>query len=340
MTEEKNEQVIDVSNVPASREEVEILPDDLDGRINIIKKQNNALMKIMDELLEPEVDYGTVPGVDKPFLWQSGAQQLGLVFKFRPVFEIINSTIDWNRNPIFVSYEVKCQLYNKETGVFLGEGVGSANNYERKFKYYWKYPKNGEKYREVFEDPLDKQNTLLKMAKKRAYVDATLNVTGASRLFSQDDDLVPEQDRGHSDSQKDVPPEETIIRFGKHEGKKLSEVPAGYLRWLVKQSFVDEDLKEKANQLLNAPGKSSSKSNGDKRELTEREKEIKAIIGDDKELKKDMLEFLDTYNCKRIDDLGEEEYQVLVGMLKRFASGNVEPEYNPTDEELDESWSD
>lgn len=172
MAEEKNGQVIDVSNVPVGREEIEILPDDLDGRINIIKKQNNALMKIMDELLEPEVDYGTVPGVDKPFLWQSGAQQLGLVFKFRPVFEIINSTIDWNRNPIFVSYEVKCQLYNKETGVFLGEGVGSANNYERKFKYYWKYPKNGEKYREVFEDPLDKQNTLLKMAKKRAYVDA------------------------------------------------------------------------------------------------------------------------------------------------------------------------
>jgi predicted RNA-binding Zn-ribbon protein involved in translation (DUF1610 family) len=35
-------------------------------------------------------------------------------------------------------------------------------------------------------DPADLQNTILKMAKKRAYIDATLSVVGASEFFTQD----------------------------------------------------------------------------------------------------------------------------------------------------------
>ena len=160
----------------------EVLPADFEDRIEKIKLQNKALMKIMSELLEEGVDYGRIPGVKKLVLYQSGAQQLGLIFNFAPEFVIMNSVTDFSKDPVYVSYEVKCLLSNRESGMFMGEGVGSCNSYERKYRYY--------KDKIEYQDPLDRQNTYLKMAKKRAYVDAILNVTGASRLFTQDEDLI------------------------------------------------------------------------------------------------------------------------------------------------------
>lgn len=37
--------------------------------------------------------------------------------------------------------------------------------------------------------------------------------------------------------------EESIIHFGKYRGKKLSEVPAGYLIWILENANVQPDLK-------------------------------------------------------------------------------------------------
>jgi hypothetical protein len=51
------------------------------------------------------------------------------------------------------------------------EGVGSCNNMERKFKS---------------QDACSVANTILKMAKKRAFVDAVLSATRSSDLFTQD----------------------------------------------------------------------------------------------------------------------------------------------------------
>lgn len=342
-----DDQVIDVESISVVEKDIEILPDDLENRIKIIKKQNNALMMIMDELLELNIDYGIVPGVDKPFLWKTGAQQLGLVFKLRPVFTIISPEIDWNKDPIFVKYEVKCQIFNKETGVFLGEGMGACNNYERKYKYYWEYPENGEKYRAVFEDPLDKQNTLLKMAEKRAQVNAVLTVTGASRLFTQDDDLVPPQNNKGKGKNRKVEalddPGEYIVPFGFSKGEKLKDVNDSTLKWasgLNPSNKQGAELKANALKFLeikNGNGKNnngSSDNNNEaaksnetttKRELTDREKEIEEIIGDNKESKKDLYDYLSYFKVKKIDDLSDGQYEDLKNLLKQINSSNFDP---------------
>ncbi len=40
------------------------------------------------------------------------------------------------------------------------------------------------------------------------------------------------------------------IPFGKHEGKKLKDVPRSYLEWLVNESSVDSKLKKKVQSFL------------------------------------------------------------------------------------------
>ncbi len=49
--------------------------------------------------------------------------------------------------------------------------------------------------RVVNEDPADVENTCLKMAKKRAYIDGTLTTTATSGFFTQDMEDAPEPDR-------------------------------------------------------------------------------------------------------------------------------------------------
>ena len=246
----KENQVIEVSKT-------EVLPPDITERINEAKKQNEALMALMRGLLKDGVDYGTVPGVPKPFLQQPGAQQLGLVFKFRAEFEKIDSIIDFNQEPVFIAYEYKCKIYHRENGIFMGEGVGACNNYEKKYKYH----KDGI----VFADPLDRQNTLVKMAKKRSYVDAMLNVTGASRLFTQDPDGLDDIDEQYTQG-KGIEPGEYKMPFGKHKGVKLKNLDDNYLKWLLEKmeakSKSGEMVKEMARKFL-ADGREEKSGTGD-----------------------------------------------------------------------------
>lgn len=283
----------------------EVLPADFEDRIEKIKIQNKGLMKIMSELLEEGVDYGRIPGVKKLVLYLSGAQQLGLIFNFAPEFVIMDSVTDFSKDPVYVSYEVKCLLSNRETGIFMGEGVGSCNSYERKYRYYKDKIEN--------KDLLDKQNTYLKMAKKRAYVDAILNVTGASRLFTQDEDLIDpyvDIDTETPVVEEKVKPEDYIMPFGTHKNKRLSEVPDGYLKWILRQENIDETLKANAEQVLNA------REGHKEKELTEREKEVMEIVEDDKELQKEVLRFLKDEGVKSLNDLSDNQHQALISYLQ------------------------
>jgi hypothetical protein len=76
---------------------------------------------------------------------------------------------DWDKG--FVHYEIKVTLLNKRTTNVEAEGIGSCNSRERRYKN---------------QDAANIANTILKMAKKRALVDATLSATRASGIFTQD----------------------------------------------------------------------------------------------------------------------------------------------------------
>lgn len=117
----------------------------------------------------PNIDYGFIPGCSKPMLFKSGAEKLCDIYGLTKQIEVVKHMEDWDKG-IF-HYEVKATLINKRSGCIESEGVGCCNNREKKF---------------AGQDPFSVVNSILKMAKKRAVVDATLAATRTSGIFSQD----------------------------------------------------------------------------------------------------------------------------------------------------------
>lgn len=138
---------------------------------------DDEMNRFIDTVLIAGVDYGIIPNCKKPTLLKSGSEKilnyLGLIART----EVVNRVEDYNVG--FFSYEIKVYLIDYN-GVVKSEGVGLTNSRESK------YAKN---------NGYAVQNTILKMAKKRALVDATLTVGNLSARFTQDvEDLNIEAD--------------------------------------------------------------------------------------------------------------------------------------------------
>lgn len=123
---------------------------------------------IIASILVPNQDYGIIPGCKKPSLLKSGAEKLCAHFGYSTQISLIHRAEIYDKN--FISYEVKVTVYSP-SGSIQAEGVGAANSRERKFL-------KGDFFSQI--------NTVLKMAKKRAYVDAILTATSTSGIFTQD----------------------------------------------------------------------------------------------------------------------------------------------------------
>lgn len=144
------------------------------------KKLGN-LVKMMDEtyrsIMVKDTDYGTIPGTYKPTLYKAGAEILCAAFNLLSEVEILSSVEE--RDPPYFDYTVKVTLYSRKYGTKMGEGMGNCNTGETR------YAKR--KHGEITKDQIfTLKNTVLKMAIKRGFVDATIRVTGASRIFTQD----------------------------------------------------------------------------------------------------------------------------------------------------------
>lgn len=136
------------------------------------------------------VHYGVIPGVKgrrrpdggfdpaKPVLLKPGAELLCSLFQLCPVYVQEERTLD----ETIGYYRVRCELV-APSGAVIATAVGSANSRERR---NWRW--SGEGATRVFAppDPFDVDNTLLKMAQKRALVAAALHATAASDSFTQD----------------------------------------------------------------------------------------------------------------------------------------------------------
>lgn len=175
-----------------------------------IRGQVNMVQAVMGEVMQKDVHYGTIPGTPKPTLYQAGAQVLCATFHFRPDYEVMEREVGDG----LVRYSVKCRLFHQQTGIEVATGVGTCSSGEA--KYMWRRPICKEEFDETPEDqrrklwkkgyqgakptqdmqvrtnPADQENTILKMASKRAYIQAVLNATAASDMFTQDVEDLPE----------------------------------------------------------------------------------------------------------------------------------------------------
>lgn len=124
---------------------------------------------IIAEHLRAGIDYSTLPRCgNKPVLLKGGAEHLASILGLRTTSEVINRAQVLEKN--FVLYEVATTVYGAD-GNILAVGLGSCNTHENKY---------------VKQGMANSLNTVLKMARKRSYVDAILSATGSSRIFTQD----------------------------------------------------------------------------------------------------------------------------------------------------------
>lgn len=182
-----------------------------------------VIREAMQSAMQSDVDYGVIPGTNKPALLKPGAEKLGVLFQLD--VQLDNEKTYGPGDHLTVASHAT--VYHAPTGARLGYGEGICTTRERKYakrkqerlcphcgmaavikgkaEYgggwlcFKKKDGCGAKWDDgdpVIEgqtvgeienpDLPDLWNTVVKMAEKRARVDAVLAVTGASALFSQD----------------------------------------------------------------------------------------------------------------------------------------------------------
>lgn len=173
--------------------------------VEFVIERRKALNDYVNQALKEGIDYGRVPGIDKPFLMKSGAEKILQLFNCAPVFEVIER--DQNPHTGYFYVEFRARAVTIDGGLVIGEGVGCCCSWESKYRWrkeYWRgkdAPPEDEGWergwdkkqrREFFyrriENPdiVDTWNTTLKIGKKRSLVDLALTISGASEKFTQD----------------------------------------------------------------------------------------------------------------------------------------------------------
>lgn len=171
-----------------------------DLNLKILKKQRAVIKQMMSDVLIKDQDYGIIPGCGKkPTLLKPGAEKLASVFSLMPEFDIQFKDLEGGHR----EYSITCNLWNPDKSQHHGSGVGSCSTMENKFRFRYKNGKRTEN-----DNPANEFNTALKMAKKRAFVDAILTRTAASDVFTQDLEDIKANLQGNPQEQPKTQPQE------------------------------------------------------------------------------------------------------------------------------------
>lgn len=91
----------------------------------------------IEKVLHPGVDFGTIPGTNtKAVLLKPGAEKLAAFFGLTVTYEIIEKVTDWtgkDHGEPFFYFFYKVKLLRQ--GIVAGEGEGSCNSWETKYRY-------------------------------------------------------------------------------------------------------------------------------------------------------------------------------------------------------------
>lgn len=264
-------------------------------------KEIEAFQALVQSQLEEDKDYGIIPGTTKPTLLKPGAEKIAKLLMLDDEYEILKEIEDFDK-PLF-HYVIKCKLISLETGQTISEGIGSCNSMENKYRYRWLWEnqlndnqkqlladkkltfksvqskKNKKWYKKIQilnDDIYTLTNTILKMAKKRAMVDAALSVGRLSNLFTQDMEDIKDYEVDktiyNAEILKDEPKKDAVVPKKKiaDKDKDVSE--------LVPET-PEEDSKE-AYKNITIMLSDGRKKQVDKFEALDYFKKLKGILGD------------------------------------------------------------
>ncbi len=179
-------------------------PQELAVRLAEMVQERGLVATFFKDVMEEGHDYGIIPGTDKPTLFKPGAEKLAELYGYSPTVKDRQETTDFDTG--FYRVVMTLALVSKDTGVVVAEGVGECNTREARYFYRWvsanKIPAGMDKallkqekrkgkfgeytvYRLENDDLFTLWNTVLKMAKKRALVDAVLSATRSSGIFGR-----------------------------------------------------------------------------------------------------------------------------------------------------------
>jgi len=175
-----------------------------------------TIQDVMKQVMQKDVDFGVIPGTQKPTLYKPGAEKLCVTFRLSaddPSIEAVPDDVG------DIRYRVRVPV-RASNGVIVAVGVGECSTGEE--KYRWRRPvhikefeaanddqrrvkwqRSGDAWQQVRVNPADVANTVLKMAHKRAYVHAVVMATAAGAIFTQDLEDLPEEVRDAADDGQD-----------------------------------------------------------------------------------------------------------------------------------------
>jgi hypothetical protein len=211
-----------------------------------VLRQVAVIQEVMTAVMHKDEHYGTIPGTKKPSLYKPGAEKLSLVFRLRPEYEIRRSDLGNGHREYEVVCTLYHIPTGQSVGQGVGSATTMEGKYRYRGgekegtgqpvpKEYWNLKKEGKLSeaqalvggagfsagkidgqweicsigeKQEHDNPADYYNTILKMAKKRAHVDAILTATAASDIFTQDVEDMPEVIPGAKDAAKkeEAPP--------------------------------------------------------------------------------------------------------------------------------------
>jgi hypothetical protein len=230
-------------------------------------EQVNLIQQVMRDVMKEKEHYGKIPGCgDKMVLMKSGAEKLCFTFRLRPEFDVTETVYQNGHKEFRVKCKIfsmvtglpvadgvgSCSTleskYRYRTGPTESTGRSVPKEYwdlrksdpqkaqeilggkgfttKKNDAGNWEIFRQGEKVEN--DNPADQYNTVLKMAKKRAFVDSTITATAASDIFTQDLDEDYEAEVKHEVKQesKSVNPEDAKYANAQEaETIPLSEAP-------------------------------------------------------------------------------------------------------------------
>lgn len=213
----------------------------------------NKFQEVVQKSLVEGHDYGAAfKGSSKPSLLKPGAEKILMLMGLSSEYEIIEQIKNYEEG--FFAYTIRCIL--KRGSQVITEGLGHCNSKEKKYD----------------SDKQDKYmlgNTCLKMAKKRAQVDAALTVGSLSNIFTQDlEDMAEFNQSEEIDNMTLEDAGNMKVTFGKYNGKLLKEIlenDRGYIQWIADKSR-EQAMKQAAKMMLSSTSDNKINNNVKKEE--------------------------------------------------------------------------
>jgi len=256
-----------------------------------VKDQVQLIQHIMKEVMHKDTHFGAIPGCgDKPTLLKAGAEKLAVTFRFATdisveriemgsghreyevTVRVLNSNGDFLGAGVGACSTMEGKYRYRNAGRVCPECKAENTIIKGKEEYgggwicFARKGGCGEKWKDgdkaiegqqpgkvEHDNPADYYNTCLKMAKKRAMVDAILTTTAASDIFTQDIEDDPERYGGKAEKQpqkvqhenhpkqQNYPQKEQQNLYGEDENGFISDGQIKTLRVKIKETDLSED---------------------------------------------------------------------------------------------------